>query len=446
MTTETSSRTRRGLIKASLAVIAFVCLACLPARASGSNSYHVDEMSRVLVALLVALIAAKLGGELFVRMGQPAVLGELVFGIVVGNLELVHYGGLRYIKTDQPVEILSEIGIILLLFQVGLESDFKKMLKVGPSSLVAASLGVVASFTLGAGVAMAFLPHASRLVHLFVGTMVASTSVGIAARVFYDLGRIQTEEASTVLGTAIVDDVMGLVLLGIMSGVITAAGTGSGALSGLEVAAIVLKAVAFLAGSIVIGRWVTPRLLGVVSRFRGSDLLLTTSLGLCFALGYLSKAIGLAPIIGAFAAGLCLEEAHWRSFVQRGEQSVLQLVRPLVGFLAPVFFFRMGARVDLLTFAQPAAIGFAAALTLAAILGKQACGLGVLKKGLDRVTIGIGMIPRGEVILIAAAIGANLIIKGAPVVSPATYSAIVIVVVVTILITPPLLKWRLGRG
>ena len=153
---------------------------------------------------------------------------------------------------------------------------------------------------------------------------------------------------------------------------------------------------------------------------------------------------GLAPIIGAFTAGLALEEVQWRSFRERGEHSVRELIKPLVGFLAPVFFFRMGARVDLATFSQISVLAFAACLVVVAFLGKQACGLGV-KKGVDRLTVGIGMIPRGEVPLIAAAIGSQLLIGGRPVVGPAAYSAAVIVVIVTTMVTPPLLKWRLSR-
>lgn len=403
-----------------------------------------DDIGRVLLALLVALVAAKLGGELFVRIGQPAVLGELIFGIVVGNLSLAGYHGLEFIERDRPIEALAQIGIVLLLFQVGLESDIRKMRQVGLSSLLAAVLGVSASFLLGWGATAIFLPHAGTYVRIFVAVVIASSSIGIAARVFLDLGRLQTPEARTVLGAAVIDDVIGLVALTIAAGVISAVGTGQ-AVSGISVLLVVLKAVVFLLGTLIVGRWLSPRLYELASRMKGSDLLLAVSLGFCFGFGYLVQVIGLAPIIGAFAAGLTLEEVHWRSFAERGEQSVLELMRPIVGFLAPVFFFRTGALVDLTVFANPSAWALAGALTAAAVLGKQFCGLGVLHRGISRLSVGIGMIPRGEVVLIAAAIGAKLMLDGKPVVSADIYSAVVFVVVFTTLITPPLLKWSLSR-
>lgn len=425
---------------------AIVLLGAVLVTIAGCGSGQGDgEIGRVLLALLVALVAAKLGGELFVRMGQPAVLGELILGIVVGNLSLASFGGLDFIKHDRPLEVLAEIGIIVLLFQVGLESDIRKMRQVGASSFVAAVLGVSASFLLGWGVARLFLPDAGPYVQVFVAVVIASSSIGIAARVFLDLGRLQTPEARTVLGAAVIDDVIGLVALTIAAGVIAAVGTGE-AVSAQSVIVVVLKAIAFLAGTLIIGRRLAPKLYELASRMKAADLLLTVSLGLCFGFGYLAKLIGLAPIIGAFAAGLSLEELHWRSFSDRGEQSVLELIKPIVGFLAPVFFFRTGALVDLRVFANPSAWAFAVALALAAVLGKQFCGLGVIQRGISRLSVGIGMIPRGEVVLIAAALGSKLMIAGRPVVSTQVYTAAVFVVVFTTLITPPLLKWSLSRA
>ena len=182
------------------------------------------------------------------------------------------------------------------------------------------------------------------------------------------------------------------------------------------------------------------------SRMKAADILLTTALGLCFGFAYLASEIGLAPIVGAFAAGLILEEVHWRDFRERGEHSMDDLVKPLAGFLVPVFFVVMGARVDLATFANMKSLELAGALTVAAILGKQICGLGVLQKGLDRISVGIGMIPRGEVGLIFAAIGCQLKLCGNPLIGADTFSAIVIMVIVTTIITPPALKWSVARG
>ncbi|MCE5314158.1 MAG: cation:proton antiporter [Armatimonadota bacterium] len=436
-------KTRSGLMRLVVIGAAILCISCCTAYANSSGGGD-PELPRVLLALIVILAAAKIGGDIMVRIGQPAVLGELIFGIIVGNLYLVGFHGVSFIKDDKSIEMLSEIGVMLLLFQVGLESDLDKMMKVGMSALFVATLGVVAPFFLGWGVAAYFLPHESLYVHLFIGATLCATSVGITARVLMDLGRIQTPEARIILGAAVIDDVQGLVILAVVSGIIQAAGTGA-TMSSLAILMIVVKATAFLVGALFIGTRLAPYVFRLASRFKAADLLLATSLGICFGFAYLASHINLAPIVGAFAAGLIMDKVHWRVFADRGEHSVDELVRPIAAFLVPVFFVRMGANVDLSTFAKPEVIGFAAVLTLAAIVGKQICGLGILQKGLDRLSVGVGMIPRGEVGLIFASIGSKLILDGKPVVGHATFSAVVIMVVVTTMITPPALKWSLAR-
>jgi Kef-type K+ transport system membrane component KefB len=173
---------------------------------------------------------------------------------------------------------------------------------------------------------------------------------------------------------------------------------------------------------------------------------LGVGLAFCFLLSWLANAIGLAPIVGAFAAGLILEEVHYRDFVDRGEHSLEDLVHPISAFLVPIFFILMGMRTDLRSFAQPGVLGLAAALTIAAIAGKQACSLGVIARGIDRLSVGIGMVPRGEVGLIFANIGLSLSIRGEQIINPATFSAVVVMVTVTTMATPPALKWSLGRS
>ena len=436
-----------ALRRAAFPTLLILVIACCGAHASGAPGEEGTlDVAGMLLALIIVLVAAKIGGEIFVRLKQPAVLGELVMGMVVGNLYLAGIHGFEFIRSNGPVEILAEIGVILLLFQVGLESDLGKMMKVGSSALLVATLGVIAPFFLGWGVAAFFLPSESVYVHLFIGATLCATSVGITARVFLDLGRIQTSEARIVLGAAVIDDVQGLVILAVVSGIISAANSGAASLSTWAIMLIVLKATAFLFGALIIGKWLTPKVFRFASRLKSSDILLTTCLGICFVFGYLAKIIDLAPIVGAFAAGLILEEVHWRKFTERGEHSILELIKPLTCFLVPIFFVRMGAGVELAAFTNPAVLGFAGVLTIAAIAGKQICGLGVLQKGVDKLSVGIGMIPRGEVGLIFAAIGSKLMLDGHPVVQPATFSAVVIMVVITTMITPPLLKWSLGRG
>ena len=187
---------------------------------------HGGPVVPVLLGLVIVLGAAKLGGELFERLGQPAVLGELVFGMVLGNLALAGFGGFRFLATDPGLEILAQLGVILLLFQVGLESNVQEMMSVGGSSLLVAVLGVIAPFFLGWGVSAWLLPKEEMLAHLFIGATLCATSVGITARVLKDLGKTSTREARIILGAAVIDDVLGLVILSVVAGTIAAANTG----------------------------------------------------------------------------------------------------------------------------------------------------------------------------------------------------------------------------
>ena len=406
---------------------------------------HASPATPVLLALVIILAAAKVGGELAERVQQPAVLGELVAGVILGNLALMGYHGLDFLATNEGVAIIAEIGVVVLLFEVGLESNVGEMLSVGLSSLLVAVLGVVAPFFLGWGVSAWMLPEEDLLVHIFIGATLCATSVGITARVLTDLGKVTSREAKIVLGAAVIDDVLGLVILAVVSGVISAANTG-GRLASLDVLLIVLKAIGFLVGAIVVGTWISPRLFRITSKLKSRGMLLTVSLAFCFLLSYLANAIGLAPIVGAFAAGLILEKAHYRAHLDRGERELEELIHPIAVFLVPIFFVLMGIRVDLSTFGQPGVLGFAAALSIVAIIGKMICILGVVEKGLDRISVAVGMVPRGEVGLIFAGIGATLVLRGKPVISVPIFAAVVIMVIVTTLMTPPVLKVTLSQG
>jgi Kef-type K+ transport system membrane component KefB len=412
---------------------------------TGAGASHGEKVAAVLFSLVIILVAAKLGGHVFERLRLPAVLGELIGGIVLGNLSLVGYAGLEFLKHEDVVDVLAEIGVIFLLFEVGLESNVGDLMRVGLSSFLVASLGVIAPFFLGFGVSYWFLPHEPALVHVFIGATLCATSVGITARVLKDLGKLDTDESRIILGAAVIDDVMGLVILAIVTGAIAAANAGGGGISGMEIFFIVAKAVAFFVGAIGLGLYVSPRLFRLASKLRGSGLLLATSITFCFFLSYLAALIGLAPIVGAFSAGLILDEVHYQDFLDRGEHVIDELIAPIAYFLVPIFFVLMGIRVDLATFGQVEILGLAAALTVAAIIGKQVCSLGVMQRGLNRLAVGIGMIPRGEVGLIFAGIGTTLFVAGERVINPSTYSAVVIMVIITTLFTPPLLKWSLAR-
>ena len=419
-----------------------------PAFAAASEAAHggghEDPVAMVALALALILVAAKLGGDLAVRAGQPAVLGELVIGVVLGNVALVGFGGFEWLESDTYVDMLARLGVLILLFEVGLESTVGQMMKVGVSATVVAVLGVAAPFMLGAGVGAWLLPEHSLYVHLFIGATLTATSVGITARVLKDLGRSQTAESRVILGAAVIDDVLGLVILAAVSGIIAAADQGVPA-SWSSIGMILLKAGGFLAGSLVLGVLFSRKLFKLASRLRSRGVLLALGLSFCFVLAYLAGAIGLAPIVGAFAAGLLLEEVHYKDFKDKGEHGLEEAIHPISQFLVPIFFVQMGMRTDVSTFQDTSVLVLAGVLTVAAIIGKLFCSLGVTGKGVDRLTVGLGMIPRGEVGLIFANIGLTLQVKGEHIIDAPTFSAVVIMVIVTTMVTPPALKWSLAR-
>lgn len=428
----------------SLGIAIALAAAPLAWAAEDSAGAHADPVAGVVISLAIILLAAKLGGHLAARIGQPGVLGELFFGVVLGNLSLLGFTGLEYLKTDPSIDMLSRIGVILLLFSVGLESTVRQMMAVGLSSFLVATLGVIGPFVLGWGVSLWLLPEHSVYVHAFIGAALTATSVGITARVLKDLGRSQTKESRIILGAAVIDDVLGLLILAVVSGIISAANAG-GEMSYADVSMTLLKATVFLAGSLVVGLRTAPRLFSLASKLQAQGVLLAVGLSFCFLLAWLAGAIGLAPIVGAFAAGLILENVHYRDFTERGEHGLEHLLDPIASFLVPVFFVLMGMRTDLRAFADPAILGLAGILCIAAILGKQLAMFGVVEKGLDRLSIGLGMIPRGEVGLIFANIGLTLVVAGERIVDQSIFSAIVVMVIVTTVVTPPLLKWSLAR-
>ncbi len=403
----------------------------------------------VLIGIAMMLAVAKILGEVFERLGQPSVLGELVAGIILGNLVLFGIGSLEQFKTDEVIAALAELGVIILLFEVGLESDLKEMVEVGWSSLLVAILGVIAPFILGWAVSAYFIPNEARLGHIFIGATLCATSVGITARVFKDLGKLATREARIILGAAVIDDVLGLLILAVVAGSIKAVVNGT-TLALLDIALIAAKSLLFLVFAILIGKLLMPRLLRGAGKLESRGVLLTLAISFCMLLAWFAAKVGLAPIVGAFAAGLVLDEVHYKPKNERTERGLDALLQPVSTFLVPIFFVLMGMKVELRTFARVEILGFALALTLAAIVGKQICALGVIERGVDRLTVGLGMIPRGEVGLIFAGIGATLMLPTAtgtiePVIGSGTFSAVVIMVLITTLVTPFALKWSVGR-
>jgi len=433
----------RALAAFALPLLALVLL---PARAQAASGPGGVDMLPILAGLVLILLGAKLCGSLFAKAGQSPALGELLLGIVLGNLGLLGYHGLESLKGIAGLEILSQLGVLFLLFQVGLHTNVKQMMAVGWSSLLVATIGVIVPMVLGYFCSRAFFPNHSVLVHWFTGATLCATSVGITARVLEDLGRTKSLEGRIILGAAVIDDVLGLIVLAVIAGTITAADQGR-TFEPISVLWSTLKALVFLAGAVVVGEQVSRRAFRLAGALAGEGVLLAFALAFCFTLAWIAGRIGLAPIVGAFAAGLVLDELHTVDLKNKDprQRGVPELLEPLASFLVPVFFVLMGMRVDLAAFGVPGVLGFAAVLTAAAVIGKQVCGLGVLERGADRLAVGLGMIPRGEVGLIFASIGATLAIGGERVIEPAQYSAIVVMVALTTLMTPPLLTWKLRR-
>ena len=401
------------------------------------------------LVLAAMIVCAKLGGELALRLRQPAVLGELLAGVLVGNLAPIV--GLEVIATEAngvAIGFAAELGVMLLLFQVGLESSVREMVRVAPRAGVVAVLGVVVPSALGFAASALLLPHAPFAVHFFIGATMCATSVGITASVLGELGALGSEEAKIILGAAVIDDVLGLVVLAIVVAVASSADAAPPSLG--MIARTSGTAMAFVVGALVIGLYAFRGAYRVAAHLRAPHVLGALSIAACLVLAGASAAAGLAAIVGAYAAGLLLDDVSVSPFSdakKSGVSKVEAFVKPIVAVFAPVFFVRTGMSVVLRGLDGPSLL-LAVILVVTAIAGKIAAGLGVRGKTTDRLLIGLGMTPRGEVGLIFADAGAHLAPGGKPLFSPGIHAALVIAVFATTLFAPPALAARfraLGR-
>jgi len=399
---------------------------------------HTDELSSLVLSLALLVTAAKIGGDLAGRFGQPAVLGELAMGVLLGNLPGLE--PLQYLAGDSYLDTFARLGMLLMLFEVGLDLSVRELFAVGASSLLVAVCGTTASFALGWGVAALMLPSAPGAVHVFLAAAITATSIGITARVLKDLRASRSAEAKVILGAAVVDDIVALVVLGLVTGGLTGGATALGS-EWRPALALVAKTIGFLTLAIVLGVKLTPEWFRQAARLRAPGTLLALGLCFCFFLSWAANAIGLASLIGAFAAGLVLEDSHSDAFVRRGERPLGELLEPMTSFLVPVFFVLVGFRTNVRVLGDPAVLGLPLALTSAAVLGKLACGVGVLAPGVRKLVVGWGMVPRGEVTLVFAALGRTLQLGGSPLLDDRGYAALITLVIITTLITPPALKW-----
>jgi Kef-type K+ transport system membrane component KefB len=397
---------------------------------------HQISIPELFLVLAAVLVAAKLLGELAERIGQPSVLGELVAGVLLGEsvLGVIPAHG----PAADVIHVLAELGVVLLLFEIGLETDLRELFRVGTASLSVATVGVTLPFALGF-IYWAYVPHAATAgvtnltaTAIFVGATLTATSVGITARVLSDLQKMHTPEARIILGAAIIDDVLGLVILAVVSGL--AAGVSVGALGVLRILGL---AVGFLVVAVLVGRYAAPRLFDLVVRMRVRYVLLVFAMAFVLGLSGVAALVGSALIIGSFAAGLILSGTNQFDTIERE-------VRPIVSVFAPIFFVSVGASVNVRLLDPSHAgtrsiLGVAAVLTMLAVVGKLAAGWAAPWVRFRRLVVGVGMVPRGEVGLIFADIG-----RRAGILNEAIFGAILLMIMATTFVAPPGLKLLFG--
>ncbi len=413
-------------------------------------------LAGVLLSLVVVYLASKLGGELCARINMPPVLGELVGGVVVGisalHLLVFPEGGAdgtnslivsflqattdlspqaaesMFQAQSEVISVLAELGVVILLFEIGLESDLKELIRVGPQAGVVAVVGVVTPFAAGTA-GLIYLFGIPTIPAIFAGAALTATSIGITAKVLAEIGRLSSKEGQIIIGAAVLDDVLGIIVLAVVASL---AKTGEIAIA--NVLYLIVSAGVFLVGAIVLGRFLGPYFVALVNGMKTRGQLLLTALIFAFILSYVAVAIQLEAILGAFAAGLVLAETDKRRELE-------EQVIPVADILVPIFFVSVGAKTDfgVLNPAVPSnreGLILAIFLIAVAILGKVVTGLSVFgQPGINRLAIGVGMIPRGEVGLVFAGVGSA---SGA--LSKATEAAIIMMVILTTFLAPPLLR------
>lgn len=403
-----------------------------------------DPFAGTLALLALVWVAAKLGGEVAVRLGLPSVAGELTAGLALAGL---HNGipGFPDVAASEGAGVLANLGIILLMFAVGLESTVSQMLKVGVAALRVAVLGVVIPMAVGLLGAKALLPAGTPfVVDLFIGACLCATSIGISVQVLRERGAAGTVEGRVIVGAAVIDDVLGLLVLVVVTGLV-AAMEGGGAMPWGALGRTLGLALAFLLAALTLGRVATPPLFRLASRLRSEQLLLPLGLAFAFFLAWLSGLAGLAPIVGAYAAGLILEPANVELLEEREAHTLEALLNPLVMVLAPIFFVLMGARVDVRALAAPSTLLFAGVLAVLGTAGKFLAGYGS-GGGLRAAVVGWGMVPRGEVGLIFVTVGAQSQFQGVPLLSPSVQAGIVGAILLTTVAGPMGLGRILSQG
>jgi Kef-type K+ transport system membrane component KefB len=413
-------------------------------------------LASVLISLVVIYLASKIGGEICVRLNQPPVLGELIGGVIVGIsvLHLLVFPGtegtqtqsllINFLQTTagitldtaqnvfesqrEVISILADIGVIILLLEIGLESDLTELIKVGPQATVVAFVGVVLPFTFGT-LGLIYIFHTDMIPAVFAGAALTATSIGITAKVLTEINQLCSTEGQIIIGAAVLDDILGIIVLAVVASL---AKTGQFEIS--NVIYLIIVSTVFLVGSIFVGRWLNPYFVILVNQLKTRGNLLIVSLIFAFILAYIANVIHLEAILGSFAAGLILAETEKR-------EELLQQIVPIADKLVPIFFVVVGAKTDFTVLnptipANRESLIIASFLIFVAIFGKMATGLVVFgKSNINRLAIGVGMIPRGEVGLIFAGVGSSI-----GILSAANNTAIIMMVILTTFLAPPLLR------
>jgi len=464
-----------------------ICLLLLPAVASAVEFHisHNDPVAPVILGVTGILFVALIGRFSARKLGFPSVIGELIMGILVGNLAFYYRVDLIMVLREGPaifetmenllkgeelelaclnaigaegtwyildilrgphgneilqvahtVDVFSRYGIIFLLFLVGIETSVDEMRKVGPNSSRVAVIGVLLPFVLGMVASWLLLEDAELHTSMFLGATLAATSVGITAMVLQEMKMEKTEIAHIILGAAVIDDILGLLMLAIISGIVI-----TGSIDLIHISITVVIATLFLVTTIYIGPYFIRLFVRLFCRLDIIEAKMFVSYLFVMVMAWMANLAGLATIIGAFAAGLILQDAYFESWDddRKCPVTIKDLIMPLEVILVPIFFVLMGLQVKLEMFLQKDVMILAAGLLVAAIIGKVLSGFGAFGVK-NHMAIGIGMMPRGEVGLIFAAIGKSL-----GVLDDALFSAVVLMVIVTTLLSPPLFKDCLKR-
>lgn len=446
---------------------------------------HTDPLAPVIFWVTLIFLFSIVGRYLARFFGQPGVLGELLVGVVFGNvcyfagvqlIEVLREGpavydvvkgllqgdnlstaighsgvsveagkqlyavlssqnGADYLKVTYILDIFSRYGVIFLLFLVGVESSLTELKQTGRVACRVAVVGVLAPLIFGVGIANQLLPALPFTTDLFIGATLCATSVGVTARVLKELNQLRTREARTILGAAMIDDILGLFILAVVSGIVV-----NGHVDIYQIAQIAVFTLLYFVVTFAIGPRLLKKLILFLANFEPREAKLIASFAFLMVCAWLATLFGLAAIIGAFTAGLIIHDEYFEKAKQKQTSSIHELISPLESILAPLFFMLIGIQIKLETLLDPHVLLISLALVVAATVGKLASALVVDKRD-DRLLIGVGMIPRGEVGLVFASIG-----KTIGVFDDQLFSAVVMMVMVTTLMTPPLMKWRIAKA